>query len=102
MISIVRLHSGVLAWMLGPCYETPAEIRALQMMGAAAVSMSTIPEAIIARQLGLDLAALSFISNLAAGKSADALDHQDVLAGGSNAAASLNILLKQLLSVWLV
>ncbi len=96
----IRLHSGVLAWMLGPSYETPAEIRMLQQMGAAAVSMSTIPEAIMARYLGLDLVALSYISNLAAGKSIVALDHQDVLAGGSRAAAELEILLPQLFSLW--
>jgi len=97
----VRLHCGVLAWMLGPSYETPAEIRMLQQMGVAAVSMSTIPEAIMARYYGLELVALSYISNLAAGKSVSALDHQDVLAGGAAAAGKLEILLQSLLSLWL-
>ncbi|HEY5674601.1 MAG TPA: purine-nucleoside phosphorylase [Malonomonas sp.] len=85
----VRLHKGVLAWMLGPSYETPAEIRMLAALGADAVSMSTIPEAIIARRYKLETVAVSFISNLAAGKSAAALDHQDVLACGQNSAADL-------------
>ena len=85
----VKLHQGVVAWMLGPSYETPAEIRMLAALGADAVSMSTIPEAIIARRLQLETVAVAFISNLAAGRSPAALDHQDVLASGKASAADL-------------
>lgn len=95
-----RLSRGVLAWMLGPSYETPAEIRMLDLLGAAAVSMSTIPEAIVARRLGLDVAALSFISNLAAGKAAGGLDHQDVLEQGCRASSDLSRLLEKLFTHW--
>ncbi len=97
----VKLHAGVLAWMLGPSYETPAEIRMLQSVGAAAVSMSTIPEAIIAQRFGLEVVAVSYISNLAAGKSAMALDHQDVLASGAQSAASLVCLFKHIFNHYL-
>ena len=96
----VHLHSGVLAWMLGPNYETPAEIRMLQLLGASAVSMSTIPEAIVACRYGLEVAAISYISNLAAGKSAGCLDHQDVLASGKQAASSLHVLFSVLFQFW--
>jgi len=97
----IALHSGTLAWMLGPCYETPAEIRFLASAGASAVSMSTIPEAIVARRYALDVSAVSYISNLAAGKSAGSLDHQDVLASGARAATSLRCLVSLLVNHWL-
>ncbi|WP_072906205.1 purine-nucleoside phosphorylase [Malonomonas rubra] len=97
----IRLHSGVLAWMLGPNYETPAEINMLQALGASAVSMSTIPEAIVAKRYQLDVAAISYISNLAAGKT-DNLDHQDVLASGKNAAQQMEKLLAALFDFWSV
>lgn len=97
----INLHAGVLAWMLGPSYETPAEIRMLEKIGASAVSMSTIPEAIIARRFGLEVAAVSYISNLAAGKSAVNLDHQDVLASGERATGSIKTVFKSVLKQWL-
>jgi purine-nucleoside phosphorylase len=75
----LRLHSGVYLATLGPSYETPAEIRAFSRLGADAVGMSTVPEAIVARQCGLSVAAVSCITNLAAGKSSGKLSHQEVL-----------------------
>lgn len=96
----INLHAGVLAWMLGPNYETPAEIKLLQTVGASAVSMSTIPEAIVARRYGLEIAAVSYISNLAAGKSSACLDHQDVLSSGKSATTSLEALVTDLLDCW--
>jgi purine-nucleoside phosphorylase len=96
----IRLHAGILAWMLGPNYETPAEIRLLQLVGASAVSMSTIPEAIVARRYGLQVVALSYISNLACGKAAETLDHAAVLASGDRAADDLNQLIPPLLNFW--
>lgn len=76
----VRLHSGVYLAVSGPSYETPAEIRAFARLGADAVGMSTVPEAIVARQCGLAVAALSCITNLASGRSRNRLSHQEVLA----------------------
>ncbi len=77
-----RIHGGVYLAVSGPSYETPAEIRAFEKLGADAVGMSTVPEAIVARHCGLRVAALSCITNPAAGKSKEKLSHQDVLATG--------------------
>lgn len=89
----VRIRSGVYVAVSGPTYETPAEIRAFAKLGADAVGMSTVPEAIVARQCGLRVAALSCITNLAAGRSPRPLSHDDVLEVGarvqSHAAALL-------------
>ena len=98
----IQLHSGALAWMIGPSYETPAEINALEFLGAAAVSMSTIPEAIIARLFGLDVVAVSLIANLAAGKSLQQLNHDEVLGVGSQSDAAFKVIVKNLLSLWCV
>ncbi len=76
----LRLHSGVYLAALGPSYETPAEIRAFRQLGADAVGMSTVPEAIVARQCGLSVAAISCITNLAANRDSSELSHQEVLA----------------------
>src|SRR6267142_688291 len=75
----VRLSTGVHLAVSGPSYETPAEIRAFARLGADAVGMSTVPETIVARQCGLNVAAVSCITNLAAGRSKSALSHADVL-----------------------
>ena len=70
---------GVYAAVAGPSYETPAEIRYLRAIGADAVGMSTVPEAIVARQMGLELLGLSCITNMAAGMQPEPLGHDDVL-----------------------
>jgi purine-nucleoside phosphorylase len=75
----VRLRTGVYLAVSGPCFETPAEIRAFRKLGADAVGMSTVPEAIVARQCGIRVAAISCITNLAAGLSHRPLSHQEVL-----------------------
>ncbi len=77
-----KLHAGVYLAVSGPNYETPAEIRAFARLGADAVGMSTVPEAIVARQCGLRVAGLSCITNAAADQSAHALSHAEVLAVG--------------------
>lgn len=71
------LHEGVYAWFSGPSFETPAEIRAARILGADAVGMSTVPETILARFLGLEVAAVSVITNLAAGMTGAALSHAE-------------------------
>ena len=75
----LKLQRGVYLAVSGPSYETPAEIRAFAKLGADAVGMSTVPEAIVARQCGLNVAAVSCITNLAAGISKDKLSHTEVL-----------------------
>jgi purine-nucleoside phosphorylase len=75
----LKLRSGVYLAVCGPSYETPAEIRAFQRLGADAVGMSTVPEAIVARQCGIRVAGLSCITNLAARKKGPGLSHQEVL-----------------------
>ncbi len=74
----IGLKTGVMAGLSGPSYETPAEIRMLQRLGADVVGMSTIPELIAARHLGLPVASISCVTNMAAGLSAQALDHTEV------------------------
>jgi purine-nucleoside phosphorylase len=78
-ISKLKLQRGVYLAVSGPSYETPAEIRAFATLGADAVGMSTVPEAIAARQCGLNVAAVSCITNLAAGISRKHLSHAEVL-----------------------
>jgi purine-nucleoside phosphorylase len=88
------LHEGIYAGVLGPQYETPAEIRMLQKLGADAVGMSTVLEVIQARALGLEVAAFSCLTNLAAGISKEKLTHNEVLEIGTKAAAQFVQLLK--------
>jgi purine-nucleoside phosphorylase len=76
------IPEGVYAGLLGGSYETPAEIRMLRAMGADLVGMSTVLEAIAARHLGAEVFGVSLVTNLAAGLSAEALDHREVLATG--------------------
>ena len=74
----VHLQEGTYSWLKGPSYETSAEIQMLKILGADAVGMSTVPEIITARQLGMRSAAISLIANLAAGISQSKLSHSDV------------------------
>ena len=76
----VTLHEGVYAWMLGPQFETPAEIRMLRLLGAQAVGMSTVPETILARHAGLRVLALSMFTNMGCGLEDEALSHAHTLA----------------------
>ncbi len=75
----IELQSGVYAALTGPSYETPAEIKMLQTLGADAVGMSTVPEVIAARHAGLKVVGVSCITNLAAGVSENPLSHEEVL-----------------------
>lgn len=82
-----RLHEGVYAWVLGPQFETPAEIRMLQRLGAQAVGMSTVPETILARRYGLRVLALSMITNMGCGLHQEHLSHAHTLASAQAAGA---------------
>jgi purine-nucleoside phosphorylase len=75
----VPLHEGVYAGLLGPTYETPAEVRMLSQLGADAVGMSTVPEVVVARALGLRVLGISCITNMACGLSLHPLSHDEVL-----------------------
>lgn len=88
------LHEGVYAGLRGPQYETPAEIRMLRSMGADAVGMSTVLEAIQARALGMKVSAFSCLTNWAAGLSPGKLDHSEVIETGAAAAATMMDLLQ--------
>lgn len=85
----LRLHEGVYAALPGPQYETPAEIRMLRTLGADAVGMSTVPEAIQARALGMQTAAFSCLTNWGAGLSLKDLSHEEVSEVGKQAAGAL-------------
>jgi len=83
------LQSGVYAGLLGPSYETPAEVRMLQRLGADAVGMSTVHEAIALNAMGARVAGLSLISNLATGIADTPLSHDEVIAAGAQSEAAL-------------
>ena len=91
-----RPAEGVYAAMPGPQYETPAEIRMLRTLGADLVGMSTVPETVAARALGLDVVALSLVTNLAAGVTGAPLDHAEVLAAGAAGSTRLTAALRAL------
>jgi len=90
-----RISEGVYMWRSGPTFETPAEIHVARMMGADLVGMSTVPEVIIARHLGLRVLAISMVTNLAAGLSADPLGHaQTMRAAAASIVPLTRVLLK--------
>jgi len=89
----IALHQGVYAGVLGPTYETPAEIRMLRTLGGDAVGMSTVPETIAAVHLGVRVAGISLITNLAAGLSPTKLTHQEVIDNSKLGAAKMTQLL---------
>jgi purine-nucleoside phosphorylase len=94
----ITLHSGVYAGLLGPQYETPAEVRMYRGWGADALGMSTVLEAIQARALGLEVAGFSCLTNWAAGLSSDPLGHEEVLVMGQRAAGDMVRLLERVVA----
>ncbi|MFN4154977.1 MAG: purine-nucleoside phosphorylase [Paracoccaceae bacterium] len=94
----IDIKDGVYAWYSGPSFETPAEIRMLKLLGADAVGMSTVPEIILGRFLGLRCAAISTITNMAAGMSDEQISHEHTKAMAPLGAAKLERILRHFLT----
>lgn len=90
----VTLSEGVYAWFSGPSFETPAEIGAIRALGADAVGMSTAPECIMARHIGLSVAAVSVITNYAAGMTGADLSHHETKSEAAKAEAGFRTLIR--------
>jgi len=91
----IPLGEGVYAAMLGPSYETPAEIRFLRTIGADLVGMSTVPEVIVARQMGMKVLAISCVTNMAAGTTDATINHEEVLEIGKKISGQFKTLLRE-------
>jgi purine-nucleoside phosphorylase len=95
----IPLGEGVYAAVLGPSYETPAEIRFLRTIGADLVGMSTVPEAIVARQMGIKVLAISCVTNMAAGTTDAPINHEEVLEIGRKISGQFKALLRDVIPV---
>jgi purine-nucleoside phosphorylase len=94
----VEMRRGIYAALPGPSYETPAEIHMLRTFGADAVGMSTVPEAIVARHMGMEVLGISCITNLAAGISDQPINHEEVMETGNRIKETFAGLLKRVIS----
>ncbi|MDT5062777.1 MAG: purine-nucleoside phosphorylase [Acidobacteriota bacterium] len=94
----LELRRGIYGALSGPSYETPAEIRMLRILGADAVGMSTVPEAIVARQMGIKVLGISCITNMAAGVVGEPINHQEVIETGERIRDTFKELLKRIIS----
>jgi purine-nucleoside phosphorylase len=94
----IDVRRGIYGALPGPSYETPAEIHMLRTFGADAVGMSTVPEAIVARQMGMEVLGISCITNMAAGISDQPINHKEVMETSQRVRATFTQLLRQLIS----
>ncbi|MFA6002831.1 MAG: purine-nucleoside phosphorylase [Elusimicrobiota bacterium] len=92
-------HEGVYLAVGGPSYETPAEIRAFRSWGGDVVGMSVVPEAIVARQMGIKVAALTWISNMCSGMKGATLNHSEVLELGIKVSEGLRVVLHDIVKI---
>jgi purine-nucleoside phosphorylase len=95
-----RLEEGIYLAVSGPSFETPAEIRAYRTLGATLVGMSTVPETIVARHMGIEVLGISCVTNLAAGLSPTPLSHTEVFEAGRQVERKLADLLERL-AMWI-
>jgi purine-nucleoside phosphorylase len=93
----VEVRRGIYGALSGPSYETPAEIHLLRGLGADAVGMSTVPEAIVARHMGIEVLGISCITNMAAGISDEPISHEEVMATGDRVRATFTELLQRVI-----
>ena len=93
----VEVRRGIYGALSGPSYETPAEIHLLRNLGADAVGMSTVPEAIVARHMGIEVLGISCITNMAAGISDEPISHEEVMATGDRVRATFTELLQRVI-----
>jgi purine-nucleoside phosphorylase len=93
----VEVRRGIYGALSGPSYETPAEIHLLRNLGADAVGMSTVPEAIVARHMGLEVLGISCITNMAAGISDEPISHEEVMATGDRVRGTFAELLRRVI-----
>src|SRR5271165_1934000 len=98
--SDIELHEGVYMWFSGPSFETPAEIRAARILGADLVGMSTVPEVILARRAGLRCAAVSVVTNYAAGLAGGDPSHQETQDVAAQAAERFKTLLRGFIRIY--
>ena len=94
----VALEEGVYAGLIGPAYETPAEVRMIRALGADAVGMSTVLEAVAARWIGLEVCGVSLVTNAGAGYDDQPLNHEEVMAAGAAAGPNLARVLRRLIA----
>jgi len=95
-----EIRRGVYAYAKGPSFETPAEIRAFRLLGADAVGMSTVPEAIAARHMGMRILGISCITNMAAGVLDQALNHEEVIKTGKSVEEKFSTLVNEIVKAW--
>lgn len=93
----VEVRRGIYGGLSGPSYETPAEIHLLRNLGADAVGMSTVPESIVARHMGLEVLGISCITNMAAGISDEPINHEEVMATGDRVRETFTELLRRVI-----
>lgn len=96
----IDLKEGIYSYCKGPSYESPAEIRALRLMGADAVGMSTVPEAIAARHMGMRVLGISCITNMAAGVLDQPLNHEEVMETGKKVEQKFSALVSSIVENW--